>query len=93
MMREAFHAQLDALAEHSGSRCMVTGALLEQATRSACQTDPAAAHWVIAGAVELDRQRGHAGVVGEPVVEPAELTGVDRRGHPVRPGRVERSGQ
>jgi hypothetical protein len=72
MMREAFHAQLDALAEHSGSRCMVTGALLEQATRSACQTDPAAAHWVIAGAVELDRQRGHAGVVGEPVVEPAE---------------------
>ena len=39
MMREAFHAQLDALAEHSGSKCMVTGALLEQATRSACQTD------------------------------------------------------
>ena len=30
MMREAFHAQLDALAEHSGSMCMVTGALLEQ---------------------------------------------------------------
>ena len=60
MMREAFHAQLDALAEHSGSMCMVTGALLEQATRSACQTDQAAAHWVIAGAVELDRQRGHA---------------------------------
>ena len=40
--------------------CMVTGALLEQATRSACQTDQAAAHWVVAGAVELDRQRGHA---------------------------------
>ena len=60
MTREAFHAQLDALAEHSGSMCMVTGALLEQATRSACQTDQAAAHWVIAGAVELDRQRGHA---------------------------------
>jgi len=60
MMREAFHAQLDALAEHSGSMCMVTGALLEQATRSACQTDQAAAHWVVAGAVELDRQRGHA---------------------------------
>ena len=59
-MREAFHAQLDALAEHSGSMCMVTGALLEQATRSACQTDQAAAHWVVAGAVELDRQRGHA---------------------------------
>ena len=60
MTREAFHAQLDALAEHSGSMCMVTGALLEQATRSACQTDQAAAHWVVAGAVELDRQRGHA---------------------------------
>lgn len=60
MTREAFHAQLDALAEHSGSMCMVTGALLEQATRPACQTDQAAAHWVIAGAVELDRQRGHA---------------------------------
>ena len=60
MMREAFHAQLDALAEHSGSMCMVTGALLEQATRSACETDPAAADWVVAGADELDRQRGHA---------------------------------
>ena len=40
--------------------CMVTGALLGQATRSACQTDPAAAHWVVAGSDELDRQRGHA---------------------------------
>jgi phosphate transport system protein len=40
--------------------CMLTGALLEQATRSACQTDRAAAHWVVAGAGELDRQRGHA---------------------------------
>jgi phosphate transport system protein len=40
--------------------CMLTGALLAQATRSACQTDPAAAHWVVAGSDELDRQRGHA---------------------------------
>jgi len=47
----------------------------------------------VAGDLVDDSVRDGGGVVGEPVVEPAELTGVDRRGHPVRPGRVERSGQ
>ena len=47
----------------------------------------------VTGDLVDDSVRNGGGVVGEPVVEPAELTGVDRRGHTERPGRVERSGQ
>jgi hypothetical protein len=60
MTREAFHAQLDALAEHGAAMCTLAGDLLEQATRAVCDGDEAAARTVVAEAVELDRRRARA---------------------------------
>jgi phosphate transport system protein len=60
MTREAFHAQLDALAEHGAAMCTLAGDLLEQATRAVCDADEAAARTVVAETVEMDRRRGHA---------------------------------
>jgi len=55
--REAFHARLDALGDHGASMCLMTRDLLEQATRSLLVADASAADRVIAGGVELARQR------------------------------------
>lgn len=59
-MREAFHARLDALADHTAAMCESAGALLEHATSSVCDTDRARAEFVIAKTPDMDRQCGRA---------------------------------
>src|SRR5664279_2939125 len=61
LMREVFHAKLDALSDHTAAMCESAATLLKHASRSVCDTDQAQAELVIATAsTEMDRQRGHA---------------------------------